>query len=90
MPPPTHNVVPSTPTPPSIFFPLAPLTRSVSGVLLDSGPLAVEGVVGGALEALRANARGPAAGSGVAESGERLRGAHSGTEAEHGVECAVF
>lgn len=87
---------------PSIFFPRpsfpslaangsyptpSPLTRSISGVLLDSGPLAVEGVVGRALKALRADAGSPAAGSGVAESGQRRRGARSGTEAEHCVVC---
>ena len=66
---------------------LAPLTRSVSSVLLDSGPLAVESVVGGALE-LRAGGS-PATSGSVAESGKRLRGARSGAKAEHGVECAV-
>ena len=64
---------------------LAPLTRSVSSVLLDSGPLAVEGVVGRALKALR-GAGVEAAGSGVAENGERRRGAGGGAEAEH---CVV-
>lgn len=59
------------------------LTGSVSSVLLDSGPLAVEGVVGRALKAFGANARGPAAGGLVAESGERGRGARGGTEAQH-------
>lgn len=62
------------------------LTRSVSSVLLDSGSLAVESIVGGALEAFGANARGPAAGGLVAESGERVSGARGGTEAEH---CCV-
>lgn len=69
--------------------PLPPnaLTRGVSSVLLNSGPLTVEGVVGRALKALRADARSPAAGSGVAESGQRRRGARGGTEAEH---CVVL
>ena len=67
--------------PPSIS-----LTRSVSSVLLDSGPLAVEGVVGRALK-LRADAGVEAAGSGVAENGERRRGAGGGAEAEHCVVC---
>lgn len=58
-------------------------------MLLNSGPLAVEGVVGRALEALRANARSPAAGGGVAESGQCARGASSGTEAEHRVDCVA-
>lgn len=83
---------PIDPLPTSITLPplsQIPLTRSVSSMLLDSGPLAVESVVGGTLEALRANARGPAAGSSVAESGERGRGARGGTEAEHGVVCVV-
>lgn len=55
-------------------------------MLLDSGPLAVEGVVGRALKALRADAGVEAAGSGVAENGERRRGAGGGAEAEH---CVV-
>jgi hypothetical protein len=67
--------------------PPSPLTRSVSSVLLDSSPLAVEGVVGRTLKALRADARRPAAGSGVAESGQRKRGARGGAEAEHYVVC---
>jgi hypothetical protein len=54
-------------------------------VLLDSGSLAVEGVVGRALKALRA-AGVETASSGVAESGERRRGARGGAEAEH---CVV-
>ena len=55
-------------------------------MLLDSGPLAVEGVVGRALKALRADAGVEAAGSGVAENGERRRGAGGSAEAEH---CVV-
>ena len=54
-------------------------------MLLDSGPLAVEGVVGRALK-LRADAGVEAAGGGVAENGERRRGAGGGAEADH---CVV-
>jgi len=72
---------------PSLSSLHAPLTRSVSSVLLDSGPLAVESIVGGALELC---ARGsPATSGSVAESGKRLRGARSGAKAEHGVECGL-
>jgi len=82
---------PSSPRPTllSLSSFLVPLTRRVSSVLLNGGPLTVESVVGGALEALRANARSPAAGGGVAESRERLRSARGGAKAEHGVECGV-
>jgi hypothetical protein len=91
MPPPTRNATLfplNQHYPPLPLSPLfAPLTRSVSSVLLDSGPLAVESVVGGALELC---ARGsPATSGGVAESGKRLRGARSGAKAEHGVECEL-
>jgi hypothetical protein len=56
-------------------------------MLLNSGSLAVESIVGRALEALCANAGRPAAGSGVAESGQRERSARGGAEAEHCVVC---
>lgn len=58
-------------------------------MLLNGSPLAVEGVVGRALEAFGANAGSPAAGGLVAESGERGRGARGGAEAEHNCDCAV-
>lgn len=75
----------SSPTANAFYPPPKPLTRSVGSVLLDSGPLAVKGVVGSALKALR-GAGVEAAGSGVAENGERRRGAGGGAEAEH---CVV-
>lgn len=75
----------SFPTANAFSPPPMPLTRSVGSVLLDSGPLAVEGVVGRALK-LRADAGVEAAGGGVAENGERRRGAGGGAEAEH---CVV-
>jgi hypothetical protein len=78
---------PSPCSPAANAFPPPPisLTRGIGSVLLDSGPLAVEGVVGRALKALR-GAGVEAAGSGVAENGERRRGARGGAEAEH---CVV-
>ena len=75
----------SSPTANASSPPPISLTRGVGSVLLDSGPLAVEGVVGRALK-LRADAGVEAAGGGVAENGERRRGAGGGTEAEH---CVV-
>jgi hypothetical protein len=89
MPPPTRSTIllPPNPALPHLSPLFAPLTRSVSSVLLDSGPLAVESVVGGALE-LGAGGS-PATSGSVAESGKRLRGARSGAKAEHGVECGL-
>lgn len=76
----------SSPTANAFSAPPISLTRGIGSVLLDSGPLAVEGVVGRALKALRADAGVEAAGSGVAENGKRRRGAGGGAEAEH---CVV-
>ena len=83
----TFSLRPSSSSPTANAFSPPPisLTRGVGSVLLDSGPLAVEGVVGRALK-LRADAGVEAAGGGVAENGERRRGAGGGTEAEH---CVV-
>jgi hypothetical protein len=81
----SHKPSSYSPTANAFSLPPVPLTRSVSSVLLDSGPLAVEGVVGRALKALR-GAGVEAAGSGVAENGERRRGAGGSAKAEH---CVV-